>query len=115
MPGLRAKGPRLAGGRAVVWFAAAGDVWSAVALIGKRRKRRAGRPYTFRPERALPSELFGPRDFALFLRLASARALLMETAALGAASIRDMAGFLAGWSELEGGGESPRGLWEAAV
>jgi hypothetical protein len=47
--------------------------------------------------RALPSGVFGPRDFAPFLRLASARALLTETAARGAAPIRDMAGFLAGW------------------
>ena len=46
---------------------------------------------------ALPSSVFGPRDFAPFLRLASARALLTGTAARGAAPALDMAGFLAGW------------------
>ena len=34
-------------------------------------------------ERALPSGVFGPRDFAPFLRLASARALLTGAAARG--------------------------------
>jgi hypothetical protein len=43
---------------------------------------------------ALPSEVFGPRDFAPFLRLASARALDTATAARGAAPLSDMAGFL---------------------
>ena len=39
----------------------------------------------FCAERALPSGVFGPRDFAPFPRLPSTRALLMETAARGAA------------------------------
>ena len=42
-------------------------------------------------ERALPSGVFGPRDFAPLLRLASAGALLTEAAARRAAPIRDMA------------------------
>jgi hypothetical protein len=46
--------------------------------------------------RALPAAVFGPRDLAPFLRLASARALLTGTAALRAAPTLDMAGFLAG-------------------
>jgi hypothetical protein len=44
--------------------------------------------------RALPSGDLGPRDFAPFLRLASARALLTETAAADAAPTLAMAGFL---------------------
>jgi hypothetical protein len=51
---------------------------------------------------ALPSAVFGPRDLAPFLRLASARALLTETAARRAAVALDMTGSLgletgAGW------------------
>jgi hypothetical protein len=42
--------------------------------------------------RALPSAELGPRDRAPFRRLASARALLTETAAHGAAPALDMAG-----------------------
>jgi hypothetical protein len=41
-------------------------------MIGKRRRRRAGRPYTFRVERASPSRVFGPRDPVPFFRLARA-------------------------------------------
>jgi hypothetical protein len=50
--------------------------------------------------RALPSSVFGPRDLAPFLRLASARVVLTDTVALGAAPIRDMAvdlGLRFGW------------------
>jgi hypothetical protein len=43
----------------------------------------------------LPSGVLGPRDLAPFLRLASARALLTETAARGAAPALDMTPFLA--------------------
>jgi hypothetical protein len=50
----------------------------------------------FCAERALPSGVFGPRELAPLRRLASARALLTETAARGAAPTLDMAGFLAG-------------------
>jgi hypothetical protein len=42
----------------------------------------------------LPAGVFGPRDFAPFRRLASARALLIVTAARGAAPVLGMAGFL---------------------
>ena len=56
----------------------------------------------FCAERALPSGVFGPHDFAPLRRLASARALLMGTAH-GAAPALDMAGFL--W--LENGGDVP--------
>jgi hypothetical protein len=42
----------------------------------------------------LPSSVFGPRDFPPLRRLASARALLIGTAARGAAPSSDMAGFL---------------------
>ena len=44
-------------------------------------------------DRALPSGVFGPHDFAPLRRLASARALLMG-AAQGAAPMLDMAGVL---------------------
>jgi hypothetical protein len=47
--------------------------------------------------RALPSGVFGPRDLAPFLRLAAARALLIGTAARGAAPTFDMVGVLVGW------------------
>jgi hypothetical protein len=50
----------------------------------------------FRAERALPAAVLGPRDRAPFFRLASARALLTETAARGAAPTLDMAEVLAG-------------------
>jgi hypothetical protein len=62
----------------------------------------------FCAERALPSGVLGPRDFVPFLRLASARALLTETAARGAARTLDMAVIL-GWSGgwLEGDAEAP--------
>jgi hypothetical protein len=43
----------------------------------------------------LPSGVFGPRDLAPLRRLASARALLTETAARAAPAL-DMAGILAG-------------------
>jgi hypothetical protein len=46
----------------------------------------------FCADRALPSGLFGPRDFAPFLRLASARPLDTGTAAADAAPALDMAG-----------------------
>jgi hypothetical protein len=49
----------------------------------------------FCAERALPSGVFGPRDFAPLRRLASTRALLIWTAARGAAPVLGMAGFLA--------------------
>jgi hypothetical protein len=56
----------------------------------------------FCAERALPAEVFGPRDLAPLMRLAAARAGLRRAAsdaafaaaALGAASGLDMAGFL---------------------
>jgi hypothetical protein len=52
--------------------------------------------------RALPSEVFGPRDLAPFFRLASARALLTGTAAADAAPPLDMTRFLrTGVGELE--------------
>jgi hypothetical protein len=51
----------------------------------------------FRAERALPSSVFGPRDLAPFLRLASARALLTEAAAHDAAPELDMPGIPLGW------------------
>jgi hypothetical protein len=59
---------------------------------------------------ALPSGVFGPRDFAPFWRLAAARALLIWTAARGAAVALDMTGFLgletgAGWC-ARGSGQS---------
>jgi hypothetical protein len=47
----------------------------------------------FCDERALPASVLGPRDFAPFLRLASARASLTVTAR-GAAPVLDMAGIL---------------------
>jgi hypothetical protein len=57
----------------------------------------------------LPLGVFGPRDFAPFFRLASARALDTGTAAPRAAPTFDMAGFLAGggwagtwWAEKPG-------------
>ena len=68
----------------------------------------------FCAERALPSGVFGPRDFAPFPRLPSTRALLMETAARGAAPALDMAGFLAGWWGLEGRGQGPGPIGRAA-
>jgi hypothetical protein len=46
----------------------------------------------FRDEHALPSAVLGPRDFAPFFRLASARALLIGTAARATPTL-DMAGF----------------------
>jgi hypothetical protein len=58
----------------------------------------------FRDERALPSGLFGPRDFAPFLRLASARALLM-IAARARAWLSDSAALVraaARWSSMAG-------------
>jgi hypothetical protein len=48
----------------------------------------------FCAERVLPSRVFGPCDFAPFLRLASARASDTETAARGATPDLDMARFL---------------------
>jgi hypothetical protein len=50
--------------------------------------------------RALPSGVFGPRDFAPFLRLASARAFRIGTAAADAAPIREMAESL--WTGVAG-------------
>jgi hypothetical protein len=49
-----------------------------------------------RAARAFPSGVLGPRDFAPLRRLAAARALLVGTAARGAAPALDMAGFLMG-------------------
>jgi hypothetical protein len=45
---------------------------------------------------ALPSDVFGPRDLAPFIRLAAARALDTRAAARGAAPTLDMAVILAG-------------------
>jgi hypothetical protein len=58
-----------------------------------------------RSARALPSSVFGPRDLAPFLRLASARALLTEEGR-GTAPALNMSGFLAG-KGLEGDGGGP--------
>jgi hypothetical protein len=57
----------------------------------------------FRAERALPSAVFGPRDFAPFFRLAAARAWLIGTAARGAAPVLDMAVIL-WWRGKDGAG-----------
>ena len=69
-------------------------------LIGNGRSGGRGGLSRFRPGRALPSEVFGPRDFAPFFRLASARALDTGTAAPRTAPALDMAGD----SLLAGGG-----------
>jgi hypothetical protein len=62
----------------------------------------------FCAERALPSGVFGPRDFAPFRRLVSARVLVAGTAARAAAPRLDMAGILDWRVGLEMA-ESPRG------
>jgi hypothetical protein len=58
-------------------------------------------------ERTTSSGIFGPRDLALLRQLASARALLIGTAARDAASALHIAGFLAGWWGLGGMAETP--------
>jgi hypothetical protein len=58
----------------------------------------------FSADRAFPSSALGPRDMAPFLRLASARVLLIGTAARRAAPGLDMVGFL----RIE------RGCWDSA-
>jgi len=93
-----------------VWFAAAGGGIVSLVLIGKTGKGERETVSTFRAERALPSEVFGPRDVAPLRRLASARALLIGTAARGAAPMRDMAGSL-GWRWRRAGGWGPAGGW----
>jgi hypothetical protein len=60
----------------------------------------------FCAERALPSGVFGPRDLAPFLRLASARALDTGTAARGAAPALDMAVIL-DWRMILGMAAAP--------
>jgi hypothetical protein len=66
---------------------------SATSSSGSTRSFCARMPCfsAFRADLALPSSVFGPRDFAPFWRLASARALLTGTAGPTAAPIRDMA------------------------
>jgi hypothetical protein len=58
----------------------------------------------------LPSGVVGPRDFAPFRRLASARALLVGWAARCAAPMVDMAGILAGWGRQKGLAGAPEAL-----
>jgi hypothetical protein len=77
---------------------------SAASSSGSMTYFRARMPglSAFCAERAFPSAVFGPRDFAPFLRLASARALLTGTAAQRAAPALDMTVIL-GWRGLETG------------
>ena len=73
------------------------DVRASVRSAGSRTSARA---CAFCAERALPSGIFGPRDLALFFRLASARALLTESPR--AAPALDMAGWFVGRGWMTG-------------
>jgi hypothetical protein len=70
-----------------------------LAVVGFVRRNHVRLPVRAHsaPSAPCPLDVFRLREFAPFLRLASARSLLIQTAARRAAPIRDMARFLVGW------------------
>jgi hypothetical protein len=86
-PRMRAvgrRGPGVSGGGVV--FAGGGDGRTVPWCADRRMDGESGGRGTFgtlHAERDLPSRFFGPRGFARLRRLASARALLIGTAARG--------------------------------
>ena len=87
-------------------------------LVGQHTYLKARMPClnAFCAERALPAGVFGPRDFAPFLRLASARALDTGTAARSAApnsTWRDSFGWWGSWTGLAERPDERREKWRS--